>query len=183
MMFPKRHSQIACGILHSACDHWVFTVSGKFSFFIPGSLSVEAEERSKEKLLVATAHVKEVGVIGHSSFGAEGFPSSPDPIVLFVGVFLSGVKDDSAVHTFCMTQGKTLLGRAEIAKERGICDGGKIWKRWVSTLSEGSRAASLWSCALVLPVYESRSASLLFSPSRCCDMRQWSLSRTSVARF
>jgi hypothetical protein len=59
---------------------------------------VEAEERSKEKLLV-----KEVGVIGNSSFGAEGFPLLPDPIVLFVGVFLSGVKDDSVVRSICMT--------------------------------------------------------------------------------
>jgi hypothetical protein len=150
--FPERRSQIACGIPHSACNHWVLTVSGKFSFAIPASLSVEAEERSKEKLLVATAHVKEVGVIGHSSFGAEGFPSSPDPIVLFVGVFLSGVKDDSAVRSICVTQDKTSLRKAEISKEQGICDGRKIWKRRVSTSSEGSWAASGWAWPLVLPV-------------------------------
>jgi hypothetical protein len=150
--FSERRSQIACGIPHSASDHWVLTVSGKFSFAIPASLSVEAEERLKEKLLVATAHVKEVGVIGDSSFGAEGFPSSPDPIVLSVGVFLSGVKDDSAICSIYVTQDKTSLGRAEISKERGICEGRKIWKRWVSTLSEGSSAASGWSWPLVLPV-------------------------------
>jgi hypothetical protein len=39
----------------------------KFSLAIPASLPVEAEERSKEKLLVATALVKEVGFIGDSS--------------------------------------------------------------------------------------------------------------------
>jgi hypothetical protein len=128
------------------------TVSGKFSFAIPASLSVEAEERSKEKLLVATAHVKEVGVIGDSSFGAEGFPSSPDPIVLFVGVFVSGVKDKSAIRSICVTQDKTSLGRAEISKERGICDGRNMWKRWVTTSSEGSLAASGWAWPLVLPV-------------------------------
>jgi hypothetical protein len=127
-------------------------VFGKFSFAIPASLPVEAKERSKEKLLVATAHVKEVGVMGDSSFGAEGFPLLPDPIVLFVGVFLSGVKDDSAIRSICVTQDKTLLGRAEIAKERGICDGGKIWKRWVSTSLEGLSAASGWAWPLVLPV-------------------------------
>jgi hypothetical protein len=70
-MFPKHQSQIACGILHSACDHWVLTVSGKFSFSIPTSLSVEAERRSKERLYVAIAHVKEIGVIGELSFCAE----------------------------------------------------------------------------------------------------------------
>ena len=152
MTFPKRRSQIACGIPHSACDHWVLTVSGKFSVAIPASLSVEAEERSKEKLSVAIAQVKEVGVIGDSSFGSEGFPLSPDPIVLFVGVFLSGVKDDSAVCSICVTQDKTSQGRAEISKERRICDGRNIWKRWVSTSSEGSSAASGWAWPLVLPV-------------------------------
>ena len=120
MTFPKRRSQIACGIPHSACDHWVLTVSGKFSVAIPASLSVEAEERSKEKLLVAIAHVNEVGVIIDPTFGSEGFPLSPDPIVLFVGVFLSGVKDDSAVRSIRMTQDKTSCGRGNISKERGI---------------------------------------------------------------
>jgi hypothetical protein len=150
--FPECRSQIACGIPHSAWHHWVLTVSCKFSFAIPASLSVEAEERSKEKLLVSTAHVKEVGVIGDSSFGSEGFPLSPDPIVLFVGAFLSGVKDDSAVRSICVTQDKTSQGRAEISKERRICDGRNIWRRWVSTLSEGSSAASGWAWPLVLPV-------------------------------
>jgi hypothetical protein len=46
-------------------------LSGKFSFAIPASLSVEAEERSKEKLLVVIAHIKEIGVIGEPFFCAE----------------------------------------------------------------------------------------------------------------
>jgi hypothetical protein len=87
--FPKRRSQIACGIPHSARDHWVLTVSGKSSCCIPASLPVEAEERSKEKLSVAIAQVNEVGVIGDATLGAEIFPSPPDPVVLFVGIFLS----------------------------------------------------------------------------------------------
>jgi hypothetical protein len=67
-----------------------------------------------------------------------------------------------------MTQGKTLLGRAEIAKEWGICDGRKIWKRWVSASLEDSLAASGWLWHLVLPVYERRWATMFFSPFRCC---------------
>jgi hypothetical protein len=132
--------------------------------------------------LVATAQVKEVGVIGDASFGAEVLPSPPDSIVFFVCVFLPGVKDDSAVRSIRMTQDKTSCGRGNISKERGICDGRKIWKRWVSTSSEGSSAASGWSWPLVVPVYERKSATMLFSPLRCCDARQWSLSRISVAR-
>ena len=52
-------------------------------------MSVEAEERSKEKLAVVVAQVNEVGVIGDATSGAERFPSPPDPVVLFVGIFLS----------------------------------------------------------------------------------------------
>jgi hypothetical protein len=58
VMFQKPRSQIACGIPHSACDHWFLTVSGKFSFSIPASLLVEAEERLKEKLSVAIANAR-----------------------------------------------------------------------------------------------------------------------------
>ncbi len=119
-MVPERRSQTACGTAHSACDHWVLTVSGKFSFCIPASVSIEAEERSKEKLLGATAQAKEVGVIGDASFVAEVLPSPPDSVVFFVCVFLPGVKDDSAVCSMRMTQYKTSCGRGNISKERGI---------------------------------------------------------------
>jgi hypothetical protein len=57
-----------------------------------------------------------------------------------------------------------------------------MWNRWVSTLSEGSSAASRWSCPLAFPVYDSRSAMMFFSPLRCCDARQWLLFMTKVAR-
>jgi hypothetical protein len=91
--FPECPSQIACSIAHSACDHWLLTVSSKFSFSIPASLSVEAEERSNEKLSVTIAQVKEIGVIPDVAlgvaWGAEGLPPSPDSVVLFAGILLS----------------------------------------------------------------------------------------------
>jgi hypothetical protein len=47
---PKRCSQTACGVLHSACNHGAATLACKGTRFAPLSISVEIEEGTNEEL-------------------------------------------------------------------------------------------------------------------------------------
>ena len=54
---------------------------------------------------------------------AEALPTSEGPIAFLMGPFLLGVQDDCAVSNTCVNQEEISLGRGEILKWLGICDG------------------------------------------------------------
>ena len=54
---------------------------------------------------------------------AEPVPPPECSVAFFMGPFLLGVHDDSTVSNICVNQEDISLGRGEILKRLGICDG------------------------------------------------------------
>jgi hypothetical protein len=48
-MVPERRSQIACGSVHSTCDHWRATTPGKLTMCVPGGMPVQTQEGSEDE--------------------------------------------------------------------------------------------------------------------------------------
>jgi hypothetical protein len=104
---------------------------------IPVCFAVELEEGSQEEFFFLWWQVSEEGVIVKTTAGAEVFPSAPDAVGGLMSRFLFGVKDDSTVCSTCKTHDKISLGSGEMLKLGGIWEGREVWKRWVSSASEG----------------------------------------------
>jgi hypothetical protein len=122
MMVPKQRSQMACGIPHSAADHWFATLAGKSSVGIPRGATVKLEEGSEDEFFFSWGNVKEERVIVEATAEAEVLPPAPDAIGGLVAGFLLRVKDNSTVCNTCMTQDKISLGSGEMSKLGGICE-------------------------------------------------------------
>ena len=152
MMVPKRQSQTACGIPHSAANHWYATLAGKSTVEIPGGTAIELEEQPEEELLVCWGKESEEGVIVEATAEAEVFPPVPDMVGGLVSCFLLCIKDDSTVCSTCVTQHKILLGSGEMSKLGGIWEGIEAWKCWVRTWLDGLSAASEWGFPRAEPV-------------------------------
>jgi hypothetical protein len=125
-MVPKRQSQTACGISHSAADHQLLTPSCKFAVRIPVRFSIELEEGPEEEFFFWWRQVSKEGVIVKPAACAEVLPAAPDAVGRLVSGFLLRVKDDSTVCRTCETQHKISLGSGEMLKLGGIWDGRKV---------------------------------------------------------
>jgi hypothetical protein len=82
-----------------------------------------------------------------------------------------------------MDQDSISVGSCEMAKFAGTCEGYCARKQLVSSSFAGLSNAIGWDFPRSPPSNESRSATTLSSPFRCCDARQHLYSVRTVAIF
>jgi hypothetical protein len=94
---PKRRSQVACGFLHSTCDHQEVTPSIKSPFLGPLGGAVTSKERLGEKFSVVWGYKSEEGVSKAACLLAESESSTPDSVVVFVAALLLAINYEAVV--------------------------------------------------------------------------------------
>ena len=71
-------------------------------------------------------------------------PPAPGSVVALVASFLPSIKYDSTVCNTHVAQDNISLGRCDMAKFAGICEGRRRWNRLVRISSGGLSNASGW---------------------------------------